>query len=510
MQPAYANKYLKNYTWSAISLALNFISMTIVIPRLTADPTVFGIYSICVSISIFFSYADLGFLGAGQKFASEYFAQGKLKEEISVLGFVGFILLIFLIVFSVIFVYLSFHPALLISEIKSENEYKIASSLLMILAVFTPVIFLQRIIQMIFVIRLDEYVVQRVNIFSNIIKILSIFIFFNESKNDVVNYYLFVQIVSFFSSIIMLVIARNIYNYDFCLFFKSIKFNKKEFVKTKYLAQTTFYLTITWILYYELDTLVISKYLGAHQVAIFAVGLTVLSFFRIILGIIYSPFGVRFNHLIGLNNKIGLEALFISVVKSTSSIVVLPIVAIVLFAEPLVLTWVGNSYVESIDIVKLLVMCNIFTFISYPMSLLLMAQERGKEMYIINTLIPIIYWFGIFISFQYLKLEAFAVFKLIAFIFSSFFYYILLVQFLKFNFLKAFNLLILPLIPPVIFLVIFAHFIVNILPDSKSIFNLLVTSITILISLIISYLIYFIVSSKDDYLKNVIYNFRFK
>ena len=69
--------------------------MFVVIPYLTSNPTIYGIYSVCISFSIFLAYADLGFMGAGQKYAAEYFARKEYDEEIKVIGFTNFILFVF-------------------------------------------------------------------------------------------------------------------------------------------------------------------------------------------------------------------------------------------------------------------------------------------------------------------------------------------------------------------------------------------------------------------------------
>ena len=81
-------------------MVLNFGSMFIVLPYLTLDTTVYGVYTLCVSFSIFLSYADLGFVGAGQKYAAECFARDEVEEEINIIGFAGFILLVFLVLLS--------------------------------------------------------------------------------------------------------------------------------------------------------------------------------------------------------------------------------------------------------------------------------------------------------------------------------------------------------------------------------------------------------------------------
>ena len=92
MQKSYTKNYLKIYFWQILSILLNLFSIFIVIPRLSSQPLIYGIYSICASAVIFLSYADLGFMNAGYKYASECYARGEKKEEIKVIGFVSFVL----------------------------------------------------------------------------------------------------------------------------------------------------------------------------------------------------------------------------------------------------------------------------------------------------------------------------------------------------------------------------------------------------------------------------------
>lgn len=185
--------------------------MFIVIPYLTSEPTIYGIYTVCISMSIFLAYADLGFMGAGQKYAAEYFAKGKRKEEIKVIGFTHFILLVFLLLFSIIFLILSFHPEFLLKNLASGKQVVIASSLLLILALSSPITLLQRLLQMIFGIRLEDYIVQRTNIAGSLLKILSVLWFFRNGQYNIVGYFLFAQIVNFFAALLTLLIARKRY-----------------------------------------------------------------------------------------------------------------------------------------------------------------------------------------------------------------------------------------------------------------------------------------------------------
>jgi O-antigen/teichoic acid export membrane protein len=492
MQTSYTFNYVKIYLWQGVSLILNFISMFIVVPYLTSDPVIYGIYTVCISISIFLAYADLGFMGAGQKYAAEYFAKGERKEEIKVIGFTGFVLLVFLLLFALGFLILSFHPEVLIKNLIPGKQETIASNLLLILALFTPVTLLQRLLQMIFGVRLEDYIIQRTNIVASLLKILSVLWFFRNGQYNIVGYFLFSQIVNLLTALLTVLIARKRYSYDFRLLFKSVYFDKKVFSKTKSLAFTSLYLTFTWILYYELDPVAIGKLFGAKQVAIFAIGLTIMSFFRSILGILFSPFNARFNHFIGNHDDDGLKSFFTTVTTLVAPIIVIPITVICLMAKPLILSWVGIEYTQSVIIAQFLILCNLFAFITYPTSLLLMAQERIKEMYLVNTLIPLVYWVGIVLTYKIIGLNSFAFFKFIAFSISAIAYVLILRQYLDLSIGQSIQRYVRPVLVPIIFLFVTAFLISDHLPMQKSKMNLLIVLISTGLMILISFLmVYF-------------------
>jgi len=495
MQTSYTKNFLKIYLWQGISLILNFVSMFIVVPYLTSDPIIYGIYTVCISISIFLSYADLGFLGAGQKYAAEYFAQDQLDEEIKQIGFTIFILLLFLLILSAVFFFLSVNPELIIKDLVPGKQESTASALFLVLALFTPVTLLQRLLQMIFGIRLEEYIVQRTNIGASLVKILSVLWFFRKGEYNIIGYFLFTQIINLLAATSTLLIAKVRYNYDFIALLKSIHFDIKIFRKTKNLAFTSLYLTFTWILYYELDPAAIGKLLGANQVAIFAIGLTIMSFFRSILGILFSPFNARFNHFIGNHDEEGLKSLFITVTTMMAPLIVIPVITICLLAKPLILSWVGDHYSGSVTFAQFLILCNVFAFITYPASFLLMAQERIKEMNIVNTLIPLIYWTGILLSYSTIGLNAFAFFKLVAFSISAIVYAFIIQRYLDLSLSHAIQRFVRPVLLPIVFLIVTNFFITDYLPIEKSKTNLAIVAAASVMLIILSYLLAYLSSS---------------
>lgn len=494
IQESYTKNYLKIYFWQGVSLLLNFTSMFVVIPYLSSDPTVYGIYSVCISFSIFLAYADLGFIGAGQKYAAEYFAKGDKEEELKVIGFTNFILLIFLILFSGCFFILSQQPELLVKGIETNYQHYIATYLLMILAVFTPTTLLNRLLQMIFGIRMEDFIIQRTNIIGNVFKILSVIWFFREGIHDIVGYFLFSQVINFITALITLVIARKRYNYNFRALFHSICYNKEIFNKTKKLAFTSLFITLSWIIYYELDSVAIGKLLGASQVAIYAIGLTVISFFRSILGILFSPFSVRFNHFIGSEDETGLKSFYLQIVSILAPVVVFPIVSIAILARPIVLSWVGFKYSDSIFLIQYLVFCNVLAFVTYPTNFMLIAKERQKELYFINSLLPFVYWIGITFTINEWGIKSFSVFKFVAFMFSAIVLYKLMISYLNLKFLESIKRIFLPMFFPLLFLIISSFLIKCYLPQEKSKINFLIVAMSVGCLILCSFLIQYFTS----------------
>ena len=492
MNKSYNKNYLKIYFWQGVSLLLNFFSMFVVLPYLSSDPITYGVYSVCISFAIFLAYADLGFLSAGQKYAAEYFAQGNINQEIKIIGFTSFILFIFLFIFSFGFYLLSQQPNILLSGIQSKYHINIASSLFMILSFFTPVTLAQRVVQMIYSIRMEDYLVQRISIIGNVLKIFSALWYFRQNNYDIVGFYLFAQFVSLFSVILTFILAKYRYSYNLYLLFKSIRFEKAIYVKTRKLAFTSLFLTVSWILYYELDSLFIGKIFGAKMVGMYAIGLTVLSLFRSVFGILFSPFNIRFNHLIGLKDDDSLKIFYTKVVVIFAPIVIIPIVIVGVFAKQLVFSWVGSNYLSSVVIVRILVFCNIFAFINYPTNFMLIAKERQKELYTINSIILIVFFGGVFITINNLGVLSFALFKLLAFIISSFSLYRHMVKYLDLVLIRNINKTFLSMIWTVLFILLSSIVVRDTLPLEKSKLNLLIVLLTVFSVMLIAFLIHFL------------------
>ena len=83
----YSFNYLKNSFFQILATGIGFLSLFIVVPFLSENKVLYGIYSVCISLTIFFNYADFGFITVCQKYVGEYYAKNDLREEIKIVGF---------------------------------------------------------------------------------------------------------------------------------------------------------------------------------------------------------------------------------------------------------------------------------------------------------------------------------------------------------------------------------------------------------------------------------------
>jgi O-antigen/teichoic acid export membrane protein len=496
MEVNYTRNYIKIYLWQGIAFVLNFLSMFIVIPFITSNKDVFGIYILCVSFSIYLAYADLGFIGAGQKYAAEHYIKNERIEEVETIGFVSFVLLVFLALFSMLFLALHLNPDLLIDKL-TDADRSTAQSLFLILALSTPITLIQRQVQIIYGIRLKEFLVQRVNVLGNTLKIISVFWFFRANHYNIVEYFLFMQIINLMVALIALVYAKKLFDYDFLFLLKNIKFNKKVYLKTKKLAMNSLFLIATGILIYELDPTAIAFFLGTKQIAVYAIALTLLSFFRSFFSILFSPFNARFNHLTGSSDFKKLEELYKVSIINTFPLVVIPIFIIILLAKSIILTWVGEEYLVSVTSAQLLIACNVFAFIAYPTSILLVATERVKEMYAISAFRVLLYWCGIFTTINYWGVNSFALFKFLSFTIAAIFYFLIMIKLLKINIFLAVKKHIFTVFITLLYIVTINLFVNDYLPTAKSKFNFFVVLLYTVFLIVTSMLI--IILTNVDY-----------
>jgi len=194
----------------------------------------------------------------------------------------------------------------------------------------------------------------------------------------------------------------------------TFRFDKDVFQKVKGLTGASLIITLSTILFYELDQVVISNVLGIEAVAIYAIGLSVLQLVRTFCSIVYSPYTSRYNHFVGLNDYAGLTNFVNKMVILFAPVLIVPILTLSLSAEPFILSWVGEQYNASSVLVSFMVLSFIYNFISDPISQYFIATESNHVLIKYNILLPLVYWIGIVSLISFLSIKAFAIMKFIS------------------------------------------------------------------------------------------------
>ena len=414
----YTSNYIKNYIFQILATGIGLLSLFVVVPYISGDKTLYGIYSICVSLTIFVNYADLGFLTAGQKFAAESYAKGNLEEERRYVGFTLYVLLLFVSFVLLCFVPIAIKPSLLISDL-DDCSASVASSLIWIIILFSPVLAIKRVLFLAYAVRIEHYKYQIVTFTANVIKILSVFYFFKFQSYNLVGYYLFIHIVELVSVILLYGYARSKYKYAFKLFLKTIRFARDLFDKVKALAGASLLNSVAWILFYELDLIILAKIASPAIVAVYSIAFTTLTLFRNYLAIVYSAFSPRYNHYVGESNLDGLRTFFKNNIIILAPFVLYPIIVYCFGCHSFILSWVGEEYTDSIPLSIILVLGNLLAFINYPSSALLTALNKVKAIIVASICLPIVFYGGILCSYCFWGIVSFAIFKTVALLLSS-------------------------------------------------------------------------------------------
>ena len=426
----YSKKITYIYISQVCSMVLGMLSLLIVSPYVTSNKEVYGIYAVCLSLTVFFAYADIGFVSASQKFAAEAFVRGEKVKEMQILGFSLMILLVFMGLICIGVLLLAYQPEWLIKDVAGENRI-IARKLLLILACTIPFYCLRRILAVFFSVRMQDYYIQTLGILSGILTISIAPLFFIGGNYDIVGYYLISQILQILTLFASFVIAKCKLGIDIGLLIRNTKFSRDIYNLLSGLAYASLFITICWILYYELDNIVISRLLGSKAVATFAVAFTLLTVFRNLFGILFGPYQTRFNYFVGLGDMDGLHAFAKKIMALYLPICIVPIIVLFMVSKPFIYSWVGPSYNESPAILSALVLCNVLAYISYPSGIYITAVEKIKQLYMSSLLTVVSYWIGVLVLYQSLGVLAFAIMKSAAMILSALYTYFVMFYLMK-------------------------------------------------------------------------------
>jgi len=396
----YLQNFIQIYLWKTISLVTGFLALILVVPEISKNQEIFGIYSFVISLSLYFTYADIGFISTGQKYASEAYAKSDWQEEIKILGFTIAVLICMFIPMVFFFIYCYWFPGVVFNDLSAVGS-EVAGGLLLVLSFLTPMqIILQRVVSIIFAVRLLDFIVTRIDIFFNLVKLSSLFYFFRQDSYMIVEYFLFCTLVTIFGSLLGLTYLTLKLEFKLAALVKSVRLSRAYYNKAKNLTFASAATTFAFILYYEMDLVLIGYLFGTKEIAIYAIAFTFMNFLRSLLSIIYSPFSVRINHLVGLNDHTGVKALLSGYLYYIFPLCVIITICLIMSAETLVQVWVGQDYISSIMLLQIL----LITFA--PSSLIsvgyhyFFSHERRDYIYAIAVVSPIVFYSIVFSSYD--------------------------------------------------------------------------------------------------------------
>ncbi len=508
MVKKFTKNFLKIYFWQFFSICISILSSLIVIPKLTSDKITYGIYSTCTSLLLYIFYLDFGFLSSSSKYANDFFVKKNKKKEIEVEAFGIFIFNIFLLIFFLIILFFLYNPNIFIKNLNSSSIF-ITKKILKITLFSIFISIFYKFINLILEIRLENYIFFKFYSIGNLIKLLSSFYFFKNSKNDIIGYYTFYTGIDFLVYIICLIIIKIKYKYDYLLFLKSFHFSKKWFKVLKSLSFPGFLNLILNLITFEMSSFFIIKFFGIICASYYNASIVIYKFIFQLTSMLTLPIFHRMNYFYAKKDFENIKIFLLNTINLFMPIIVFPSISIIIFSKPLIYAWLGKKYfLSSINLI-FLILSIIFLFINIlSEQILLIFKENEKRLFLqCSYLVNYILFFLIFI--RPLNFLSFSLAKCFASNIMIFINIFFLLKILKCSFKTFFNYSIKGMIFPtffvIIFLILFKQFIFfgNINKNLKLVIYLIF--IGSFSSFIGTIFYFFTQKSFNEYIKNFIH-----
>jgi O-antigen/teichoic acid export membrane protein len=465
--------YFKNYIFHFLSIISKVGTLLIITPLISKEKDYFSIYSYGITLLAFLNYADLGFFRAAQKFASESVLIKDNESIYKSIGFGTFISICIVILISIIFFIFSVNPTLAINYIETNRQLNFAKYFFLITSLATPLVVFQRMALSYYEINLRAYRFYIYSILMNFIILgsCSILIFFNHFS--LIYYFFLLQLFNLLFLVFIFLDLKHTFKYDLKSIFFNIRFSKIEYKKSKNIALSSLASMISWLIFYEIDIVILSKIFKIDQVASYSLSLIVLGLFRTLAGIIFGSFSIRINHLIGIKDDLGFVNYSKSFLFITAPIIMYLTLTYITISDFFILNWVGSSYNQSSNISKFLVIGYSLSFVSYITSSMLLAKQRVNESFYISISQPVIFWILVFLLRNDNEIIIVAVIKCLILLITDIIYMKYLLELSKINYKEIFIRIFYPflILSPV--LILSLSLFVNSIPNMSKYFNLL-------------------------------------
>jgi O-antigen/teichoic acid export membrane protein len=398
------SRILFGYVFQFLQIIVKYFSFVIIIPFLSKDVTIYGLYNYIISFTIVIAYLDFGYLRSANKFCSEEVSSGKIDDEIKILGFSGFMFFLISLFFIFILLGLSFFPSVLISNLKTDEEVVFKSLLrLLTVGILSNVVY--RISQVFFEVRFKSYLV---NIISTLISIVNIIIAItlNYMFDDfpIVLYYALFNITYFlFFPVIFCFLKNNQFN--FLIFLKNFRYNITLDRKLRALSYSNFFQSIFWLFFMELDLLFIGKYFGKIELGIVAPVFSILVLQKFFITTLMQPFTVKLFH--ESTNFAFLKIIFSDYFSILFSLISFFSIGLFLFSERFILTWLGLDYIETVKIFRITSLFFSLSFFSIIYSTIINSKLNVSEVYFLSFLQTFLFWFCVLVFYLFNILSVF-------------------------------------------------------------------------------------------------------
>lgn len=396
----YNNDLIRIYFWNSLSTIFRLILTFVVIRMISENKNILGIYSVCISLSIFFSYSDLGFLKSAIKFSSEYVLSKEYDKQLRILGSGVFITFISIIIINIPIFVIAIKPVFLINHI-TEKEIVFARSLILIVGAYSIFEVFKKYVVSFLSINLKNYYS---NIISFVISFLSLIYLFSTNNNEdyfwVIKYVFLVRVLEVIGIIVLFYLVKIKYGISFLTFFKSFTYNKKIITSSLKLSISGFIVSLLFLLFFEFDNIYLAKKVNLEKLSFYSVALISPLLLRTFFGIIYSPFSSIVNYSIHSKHKT--MSSIRNLIWIFFDVVVLAVIIPFVFSKAIIFSYLGNSYAESVIPLSILSLLFLFTFLTYPLDIYIFSKKKYRLMYFLSFCPVITFWGINFIQIEYI------------------------------------------------------------------------------------------------------------
>ena len=311
----YKSKFYRSYFWQTLGILTQIASIFIVLPLLGESKNLFAVYVFLNSTVVVMNYLDFGFYSSSLKYAAEAFSLNRSDREQSIFQVSFFILFVVAGLVLLLFMIVIAKPHTMFSNTLLDSLSSLDLSRLILIHCAGIIIFpIQRLIQGYFTIRIELFKLQKVNVASSIAKILLAPLLFAWGYG-LIEYYLLTKVIDCLTLLILFILYHEL-SVLFSAILKYSEINLSVLIDLSPLARHSFLGSLAWLLFYELDMFVVTKFGSSSEIVLFSTAFALIQYLRFFTSAIFSVFQNRFNHIKVANQGVTLKSYYLNLVST--------------------------------------------------------------------------------------------------------------------------------------------------------------------------------------------------